>query len=117
MERALTSQSLVNPSLPCIPAPSQAREAGDHDLLVIENSEAGLGRAGIVDHADTSIVLVFAERFVGPVILCAGVYFLTRNTPGGFEEILPDIVKWFAEHPLEDVAGPERKENNLEGQA
>ena len=32
--------------------------------------------------------------------------FLTINTPGGFEEMLPDIVKWFAVHPLEDVADP-----------
>jgi mannose-6-phosphate isomerase-like protein (cupin superfamily) len=31
--------------------------------------------------------------------------FIGINVPGGFEEDLPDIVRWFAEHPPGDVAG------------
>lgn len=31
--------------------------------------------------------------------------FIGINVPGGFEEDLPELVKWFAEHPPGDVAG------------
>lgn len=31
--------------------------------------------------------------------------FLCINVPGGFEEDLPDLVKWFAENPPGDAAG------------
>jgi len=30
--------------------------------------------------------------------------FLSINAPGGFEQRVPEIVNWFAEHPLGDVA-------------
>jgi hypothetical protein len=30
--------------------------------------------------------------------------FISINAPGGFEEMMPHIVKRIAEHPLEDVA-------------
>ncbi|SRR5579871_1141244 len=31
--------------------------------------------------------------------------FLVINVPGGFEEDLPDIVRWFEEQPITDVTG------------
>jgi mannose-6-phosphate isomerase-like protein (cupin superfamily) len=30
--------------------------------------------------------------------------FISINAPAGFEEKMPDIVKWCVEHPLGDVA-------------
>jgi hypothetical protein len=30
---------------------------------------------------------------------------ISINAPAGFEQRMPDIVKWFAEHPLGEVAG------------
>lgn len=30
--------------------------------------------------------------------------FISINAPGGFEQRMPDIVKWFADHPLEEIA-------------
>ena len=31
--------------------------------------------------------------------------FISINAPGGFEQKMPDIVKWFAEHPLGEGPG------------
>jgi hypothetical protein len=31
--------------------------------------------------------------------------FISINTPGGFEQKVPEIVEWFAENPLGDVEG------------
>jgi quercetin dioxygenase-like cupin family protein len=30
--------------------------------------------------------------------------FISINAPGGFERSMPGIVRWFADHPLADVA-------------